>query len=212
MKIKEFFGKLFGRFVMWNLAAMVAVIIVLCFCVKCGLASYTHHGEAVLVPNLTGVELKDAIEQLEKEGLFVVANDTGYVKQMPADAILTQTPGAGTNVKKGRTIYVTINSKSSPMLAIPDLIENSSYREAQARLTAMGFVLTEPKRVEGEGDWVYGIMAGGRSLQTGDRIHSGTMLTLVIGNGEREENSEDAMLDVPEGANDVDEFQEIIEN
>lgn len=211
MKIKEFFGKLFGRFVMWNLAAMLVVIIVLCLCVKYGLAIYTHHGEAVMVPDLTGVELKDAIAQLEADELYVVANDTGYVKQMPADAILTQTPSAGTNVKKGRTIYVTINSKSSPMLSIPDLIENSSYREAQARLTAMGFVLTEPKRVAGEGDWVYGIMAGSRSLQTGDRVHSGTMLTLVIGSGEREEDSEDAMLDVPEDADDADEFEEVVE-
>jgi hypothetical protein len=75
----------------------------------------------------------------------------------------------------------------------------------------MGFVLTEPKLVAGEGNWVYGIMAGSRSLQTGDRIHSGTLLTLVIGSGEQEEDLEDAMLDVPEDAGDTDDFEEVVE-
>jgi beta-lactam-binding protein with PASTA domain len=149
---------------------------------------------------------------LNEKQLLIIANDTGYNKRMPANCILTQTPGVGTKVKEGRTIYVTINSDSSPTLAIPDLIDNSSYREAQARLASLGFRLLPPKRIDGERDWVYGIMSGGRSLQTGDKVSIESALTLVIGNGLYEdEDDETLMSDSVMNSNqtDVDEFSEI---
>jgi beta-lactam-binding protein with PASTA domain len=130
---------------------------------------------------------------------------------MEPNCILVQTPGAGTKVKEGRTIYVTINSPSSPKVKIPDVIDNSSLREAQARLTAIGFRLSEPRPVEGERDWVYGIVADGRSLQAGDMVSIEAPLTLVVGNGIMEEDVEDNEMANPSDslAMDVDEFEEV---
>ena len=133
---------------------------------------------------------------------------------MDADCILAQTPGAGTKVKEGRTVYLTINSTSSPRVKIPDIIDNSSYREAQARLSAIGFTLVEPKVIDGERDWVYGVMAGAKNLQSGDMVSIETPLMLVIGNGKSViENSEDALLDTldtTDGGVEKDEFEEIV--
>jgi beta-lactam-binding protein with PASTA domain len=214
MNVKDFMGKLFSRYLIGHLAAMALVVLLLCIGVKYGLAVYTHHNEGIVVPDLKGTDYAKAIEQLGEQGITVVANDTGYNKRMPANCILTQTPGEGTKVKEGRTIYVTINSSSSPKVSIPDLIDNSSYREAQARLTAIGFRLTEPKRIDGERDWVYGITDGGRNLQAGDKVSIESMLTLVIGNGlyEEEEEEDDMMLDVPQtGSTEKDDFEEVVE-
>ena len=97
-------------------------------------------------------------------------------------------------------------------MVIPDVIDNSSYREAQARLTAIGFRLLDPQVIDGERDWVYGIKSGEKNLQSGDRVPVETPLTLVIGNGTSiaDEEQEDAMLDMPlTGGDDFDDFEEI---
>jgi len=213
MDVKVFFGKFVSGYLWGHLLAMTLVIVGLCFGVKYGLAIYTHHGEGIALPNLRGMSYAKAIEMMEEQGIYVVANDTGYNKKMEAGCVLMQTPGAGTKVKEGRTIFVTINSTSSPAVKIPDIIDNSSFREAQAKLTALGFRLLEPKVIDGERDWVYDVQAGGRSLQQGDMVPIETPLTLVIGNGMiGEESEEDMMLDMPDSTDlETDEFEEVTE-
>ena len=213
MDVKVFFGKFVSGYLWGHLLAMTLVIVGLCFGVKYGLAIYTHHGEGIALPNLRGMSYAKAIEMMEEQGIYVVANDTGYNKKMEAGCVLMQTPGAGTKVKEGRTIFVTINSTSSPAVKIPDIIDNSSFREAQAKLTALGFRLMEPKVIDGERDWVYDVQAGGRSLQQGDMVPIETPLTLVIGNGMiGEESEEDMMLDMPDSTDlEIDDFEEVTE-
>ena len=213
MDVKVFFGKFVSGYLWGHLLAMTLVIVGLCFGVKYGLAIYTHHGEGIALPNLRGMSYAKAIEMMEEQGIYVVANDTGYNKKMEAGCVLMQTPGAGTKVKEGRTIFVTINSTSSPAVKIPDIIDNSSFREAQAKLTALGFRLLEPKVIDGERDWVYDVQAGGRSLQQGDMVPIETPLTLVIGNGMiGEESEEDMMLDMPDSTDlEIDDFEEVTE-
>ncbi len=209
--MKKFLGKFVSRYLLGHLLAMVIVVCLLCFGVIYGLSVYTHHGEGIQVPDLYGKNISEVSALLEQQNLHVEVSDTGYNKRMDADCVLMQSPGAGMKVKEGRTIYVTINSVASPKLRIPDIIDNSSYREARARLTAIGFSLTEPQVVDGEKDWVYGVMAGSRKLQAGDVVSIETPLMLIIGSGVPEESEEDMMLDIPEDAMDEpDDFVEIV--
>ena len=209
MNVKEFFGKLFSRYLLFHLLAMFLVVVALCFGVMWGLNVYTHHGEGIELPDLTGMDFDKAERILAEKGLLIIASDTSYNKTMPSDCVLTQVPNAGTKVKEGRTIFVTVNSSSQPLVKIPDLIDNSSYREAQARLTALGFKMLEPHRIDGERDWVYGIRYQGRELASGDKVPCESELMLVIGNGTAESDEEEnMMLDAPE-ADEVDEFEEI---
>ena len=139
MKSKEFFGKFLSRYLWGNLIAMGIVVVLLCIGVKYGLDVYTKHGEAVVVPQLNGMDSEKAKELLVRNGLKVIVSDSGYNKRMPAGCVLMQTPNAGMRVKMGRTIFLTINSPNSPTATIPDLIDNSSAREAEAKLKAMAF-------------------------------------------------------------------------
>ena len=183
MKTRDFFGKFASGYLWGNLAAMVLVVVALAFGVKYGLELYTHHGEGIKVPDLSKMNYEKAYQLLESDGLRIMVSDSGYNKKLPADCILAQTPGPGTEVKQGHVIYVTVNSPSSPSFAIPDLVDNSSYREAEAKLMALGFKLLPPQYVVGEKDWVYGIMSRGRRINTGDMVSIGTPLTLLVGNG-----------------------------
>ena len=197
MNVKEFMSKIMskvgGFYVILNLLGMALVVVVLCLIVKFGLAVYTHHGEGIAVPDLKGMSYHKARLLLEENQLNIVVSDSGFVKTMPADCILAQTPGFGSKVKSGHTIYVTVNSPSSPTFTIPDIVDNSSFREAEAKLMAMGFRLTEPQKVVGEKDWVYGIICRGRRVSNGDRVPIDYPLTLMIGTGTYDE--EDAALD-----------------
>jgi hypothetical protein len=118
-------------------------------------------------------------------------------------------------VKEGHMIYVTVNSPSSPSFAIPDVIDNSSYREAEAKLTALGFKLLPPKVVMGEKDWVYGILSRGRRVSTGDMVSIDSPLTLMIGSGMYDQEDEELDYVEPEYrrmlGEDVDEFEEVTE-
>jgi beta-lactam-binding protein with PASTA domain len=120
---------------------------------------------------------------LEDYDLKISVADSGFNKKLPADIILAQTPGATAKVKAGHVVYVTVNSPSSPMVTIPDIIDNSSLREAEAKLAALGFHLLPPKEIVGEKDWVYGIISRGRRVGTGDRVSTDAPLTLIVGSG-----------------------------
>ena len=215
MKTKEFFGKIFSPFLLGNLLAMVVVIVLLCLGVKYGLAWYTHHDEGIKVPKVEGMIYSNALLLLEQNGLNIMVTDSGFNKRLPANCILAQSPGEGTMVKEGHMIYVTVNSPSSPSFAIPDVIDNSSYREAEAKLTALGFKLLPPKVVMGEKDWVYGILSRGRRVSTGDMVSIDSPLTLMIGSGMYDQEDEELDYVEPEYrrmlGEDVDEFEEVTE-
>ena len=179
----NFLRKLFGNYIVRHLMAMVLVVILLCVGIGFGLDAYTHHGEGIVVPDLKGMTYEKAYALLDEKGLAIVVNDSGYNKQLPANSVLAQTPAFGQKVKQGHIIYVTVNSPHSPTFAIPDIVDNSSLREAEARLMAMGFRLTAPQLIDGEKDWVYGILCQGRRISNGDRIPIDYPLTLMVGKG-----------------------------
>ena len=206
----NFLRKLFGNYIVRHLMAMVLVVILLCVGIGFGLDAYTHHGEGIVVPDLKGMTYEKAYALLDEKGLAIVINDSGYNKQLPANSVLAQTPAFGQKVKQGHIIYVTVNSPHSPTFAIPDIVDNSSLREAEARLMAMGFRLTAPQLIDGEKDWVYGILCQGRRISNGDRIPIDYPLTLMVGKGTFDDA--DSILYVePVGESEVDEFEEVKE-
>jgi len=212
MNIKETLGKVFDRYVVINLSAMLVVVVLLCVGVGFGLDMYTHHGENIAVPNLKGMDIDKAERQISQMGLALVVSDSGYNKALPADCILLQTPGEGQKVKQGHIIYVTVNSPSSPSFVIPDIIDNSSVREAEAKLMAMGFRLNPHKMVDGEKDWVYGVMCRGRLVSNGDRISIDHPLTLMVGKGTIEDIDDVDIVDAEEVEEGVaDDFEEVKE-
>jgi len=219
MNPSEFIKKFKSRYLWGNLCAMALVVVAVCAGVKFGLDVYTHHGESIAIPDVRRKSFADADYLLREVRMTVVVSDTGYVRGLPPDCILEQSPAPGECVKSGHVIYLTVNASHTPTLTVPDLIDNSSLREAMAKLQAMGFKLTHPMFVEGEKDWVYGLVVHGRQVKTGDRIGIDDFITIQVGNGQRDSTEEIDYTDAPEllpeeqmeEVGDVDEFQEIHE-
>lgn len=183
MTIKEFFSFRQNKYFWANIIAMVVVVFVLIFVVLKGLDIYTRHGEAVVVPDVKGMGVEEAEKIFRNHGLTCIVSDSSYVKTLPAGSILEYNPAAGQKVKEGRTIYITINALNIPLQTVPDVADNSSLRQAEARILAAGFKLAEIQYVAGEKDWVYGVKYKGRQLSIGDKVPTGSVLTLMVGNG-----------------------------
>lgn len=180
--LKEFFSFKQNRFFWLNLIAMIVVVIGACWGTLLWLDHYTHHGETYVVPNVKNKSLGEAQLALHNQKLEGLVVDSSYVKGLPDGMVLDQNPAEGARVKEGRTIYLTVTTSKVPLVKLPDLVDNSSLRQAEAKLKAMGFRLTEPEYVSGEQDWIYGIKYRGRSLMSGDKVPHEAMLTLCVGN------------------------------
>lgn len=167
-----------------NIIAMAGIVAATVFFTFRWINNYTEHGVAVAVPDITGMQEEEAITKLEQHQLVGIAYDHAYVKGVPTGEVTAQRPAARSKVKRGRKIYLTISSGNQPMIAIPDVIENSSLREAESRLRASGFHLTPHDTIAGDLDWVYGIRYKDRELQNEERIPEGAELTIIVGGGE----------------------------
>ena len=204
MTIKEFFSFKTNKYFWLNLIAMMAVVILLLFGVLKWLDVYTRHGEAVVVPDVKGMTVGEAEMLLRNHGLVCVVSDSNYVKNKLAGSILELNQSAGQKVKEGRTIYLTINTLDVPLRLVPDVADNSSVRQAQAKILAAGFKLSENELISGEKDWVYGVKYKGRQLNMGDKVPVGATLTLLVGDGETQVQDSDSLEIVEDAAGTTD--------
>lgn len=218
MTTKDFISKLMSRYLLMHLCLMMLVLAGVIVCTAFATAIYTHHGEAITVPDVKNKKISDARKLLTDLGLEVVITDTGYNRLLPPDCILQQSPADGLKVKSGRIIYLTVNSATKPSLTIPDIIDNSSMREATAKLRILGFKVGPPQYVPGEKDWVYGITCQGKSLVAGSKVPLDALVTLQVGNGSfgMEETLQvtDPAYTEPDheyGPEEIDPFEEVTE-
>ena len=179
---KEFFSFKKNGFFWLNLAGMIILSVAAVFGTLAWLDSYTHHGESHVVPDVKNKTVTAAHAALRSQLLKGTVTDSVYIKGMPNGIVLEQKPASGARVKEGRMVYLMVTTTDVPVVKLPDLIDNSSFRQAEAKLKAMGFRLTEPEFVVGEQDWIYGIKYRGRLLKTNDPIPHEALLTLCVGN------------------------------
>lgn len=190
MNIKKYFTGKSGAIFWINVALAIALLVCIPVILFNTLDAYTHHGEKVSVPSVEGMKYYEAEALLDQNGFVAVIADSTYKKSAKPGAVLDQTPKAGSLIKQGRIVYLTVNLNGEPLVKMPDLVDNSSFREAEITLKALGFKLTAPTYVEGvEKDRVLKIKQGKRDVKAGEMISKERALTLFIGAGEIEEDS-----------------------
>ena len=192
MTFKELFKVQKIRFFWLNIIAMVGVVVLLITVTLYGIDSYTHHGEKITVPSIIGMNSSKAAQILDEAGLAYEIVDSTYRKDMAPESVVEQSPTAGNFVKKGHIIYLTINQTKTPTIVLPDIADNASLRDAQAKLEALGIKTGPAELIPGEKDWVYGVKYKGRKISAGDRIPSSATLVLIVGNGDSHTSADSA--------------------
>jgi len=181
MNLQTFFNFLKSKFFWINISIAILVIIVLATITLFSLKFFTKHGEQVAVPNVTGLYVEEADVLFRKQGLSYEVIDSIYARDRLQGEILEQIPRADSYVKTGRTVYLTINSKSDKMIVLPQ-VQNVSYRQAKATLEAVGFVVSDIEYKPSEfPDLVMGVRVGETAVRAGDRLRDGSNVVLIVG-------------------------------
>lgn len=142
---------------------------------------YTRQNKSVKVPQLKGLQLKEAEVLLLSKGLDFSVNDSIYDKNAIPGAIVEQVPAGNSTTKEGRKVLLSIYSKNPPELKVPEL-KDYSLRQAEALLLSMGFTQLVIEEVPSEhDDLVEGIEYRGRKLGPEEKIPAGSPLTIIVG-------------------------------
>jgi beta-lactam-binding protein with PASTA domain len=176
--------KYFTKPLAYNLLIAIGITLFLLFLVNWGLRIYTRHGQTMKVPNVRGKKYDDATDILDKNHLDYAIMDSAYMPDKPAYSVIEQNPKPETIVKSGRTIYLTVNASSAPLAEVPDLVGKSSYKYARIQLEGLGFNVSDPiYRPDPHRDALLAMQVDGRPLKKGAKIHKGSTITLVLGQG-----------------------------
>tara|TARA_R110002096_G_scaffold352864_1_gene546002 strand:- start:20406 stop:21224 length:819 start_codon:yes stop_codon:yes gene_type:complete len=180
----HFFKFLFSKTFLINLIIALLLISLGLFGTMQYLENYTLHGKKIEIPDLVGQHMNDFDTLLVDNNRFAIAvNDSIYVKGKTAGLILEQNPIAGTTVKQGRKIYLTIAAAEPSKVTMPDLVD-MSLRQATTLLQTYGLAV-------GELEYIADLCVNcileqkldGVDLMKGTKVPAGSEIDLVVGRG-----------------------------
>jgi serine/threonine-protein kinase len=85
---------------------------------------YLEVPQEVSVPNVTGLEIREAFQKIEEAGLRLQAHESRYDKEVKKRIVLTQEPAGGKMVRAGRTILVVV-SLGPELIPVPNVTGES---------------------------------------------------------------------------------------
>ncbi len=189
----KIFKKIFQNIFVINFGLAILILAILTGGVLWWLNIYTHHGEAVVVPDVKGLQEKDAAPFFQRVELRYEIVDSMYVKNAKPGSIIEVTPPAGSKVKADRIIFIKINSFLVETFILPEL-KDLSQRQALAMLKVAGFENVRVKQVPSPyKDLVLGIEYNGREINAGERLPAASSLVLKVSSGEFNEDDSDSL-------------------
>ncbi|MGN1215780.1 MAG: PASTA domain-containing protein [Candidatus Cryptobacteroides sp.] len=173
-----------GSVVKWilkNILLAAAFVVALVIVINLLLGMFTNHGQSVTVPDLTNMSVSEAAHEAGRLNLKVDVTDSIYVRRMAKGAVYSQNPKAGSQVKKGRRILLTINALHSKKVTMPNLV-GYSMRQAKAELGSRGLTLGKLTYVSDMAtNNVLRQVYNNREIKPGKQIESGAVIDLVVG-------------------------------
>jgi eukaryotic-like serine/threonine-protein kinase len=143
----------------------------------------TGNGETEKVPAVIGLDVAAAEKNLTALGFEVELQDSIYVDTLARNAVLRQTPEADEVVKKGRTVYLTINRVIAPQVDMPNLV-GFSIKSAETYLKVLGLRLGSIQMVPDQNkNVVIDQLVNGQPIAPGSKIPSGTLIHFLVGDG-----------------------------
>lgn len=136
---------------------------------------------------MLGVKTEDAIRQLEEQGFDVLIQDSIYTDTARKGIVLKQIPEPSSTVKVNRTVILTVNRVTLPLIDMPAL-EGKSLGFALDILRrshlVLGDTVFKPDFMRGS---VLEQRFRGDKIQPGAKLPWGSAVDLVIGSGLNEE-------------------------
>jgi beta-lactam-binding protein with PASTA domain len=179
----EFIDKLLKKPLWVNILAGIGAILVLLILFFFSLGWITGNGKTEKVPNVLGLDITAAEKNIKALGFDLVLQDSIYVDTLARNSVLRQTPEADEVVKKGRTIFLTINRVIAPQVDMPNLI-GFSLKSAQTYLKVLGLRIGTINLVADRNkNVIVEQLVGNLPVAPGTKIVSGTLINFTVGDG-----------------------------
>jgi beta-lactam-binding protein with PASTA domain len=137
--------------------------------------------EEVRVPDLTGQDIVTVVETLNQQGLQLKIERRESSLAVPRDAVISQTPGPGNGIKKGRQVHVVVSLGPSESQT-PALI-GEHFRKADILIRQAGFFPGNLSRVSSETVERDTVIA--QNPQPGSSLDKSGKISLLISSGKR---------------------------
>ncbi len=170
-----------NNWIVRNFLLAVAAVLVIVFAVNIFLGAVTRHNKEITVPDFTNLSFEEAQFEAASAGVCVEIGDSVYVRRMKKGAVFTQNPKAGSHVKKGRRVLLTINAKTAKQVSMPSLV-GLSMRQAKSELMAKGLSLGRLVYVNDIAtNNVLRQLYNNHEIRPGTKLDSGSPIDLVVG-------------------------------
>ena len=178
---KEKAKGILSNWIVRNLLQAAALVVVLLLLVQVGWNLVTRHNRTVTVPDFTNMTVAEAHEAARAGHVGVKVTDSVFVRRLGAGVIYRQQPKAGATVKRGRSVFLTINSIVPRKVVMPNLI-GYSLNEARAERNNRGLSLGKLNDTQDIAtNNVLRQMVRGRNVRAGDLVVSGSDVDLTLG-------------------------------
>ena len=166
-----------------NLLAVLVLSFLIFFSILQLLGVITNHGKYLSVPSVVGKKTTEAIKFLEDKGFEVIIQDSVYTDTAKMGIVLKQIPDPNSTVKINRTILLTVNRVTLPLIDMPAL-NGKSLNFALEILKRSHLVLGDttfrPDFMQGS---VLDQLYKGNEIKSGTKVPWGSSIDLVIGSG-----------------------------
>lgn len=154
---------------------------------------YVSLGSTVTVPDVTGLQYEDAASKLRWQGFDPrMRYHVKYVSGVDSTTVLSQSPSAGEQVKKGRDIALVLNRREKPSYPMVDLVGRiqSDALQTMARMdiTIDEVQLSPVNRREEDGRVL------SQSVPAGVSVKSGSSVSLIVGRFEESDQGMEKLI------------------
>ena len=158
-----------------HFAIAVGVALILLFGAMLFLNIGTQHNREIAVPDFHNMSVPEAEALAKDANVRIDVVDSVFVKRMAKGAVFKQNPLAGSMVKKGRRILLTINAHTMKTVEMPN-VKGWSLRQATSVLQSRGLTLGKLIYVGGEAT----DNVRDQSIAYGTKVETGTPVDLIL--------------------------------
>ena len=162
---------------------LAIVIILLLVCNDFLLPWYVNQGGNISVPSVNGKTLDEATRILDSLGFAPRKGDVRTDKDHPPGTVFIQNPIAGTKVKKGRRVYMTV-SGGEPHVQVPNII-GRTLRDARFALDREGLKLGVVEYQPSQNFPPNTVIE--QKVKSGSRVRMGVYVSIVLSEGKTAE-------------------------
>lgn len=179
----DFFHFLFSRKFLKHLAWAAGILAVLIWVILFSLRLYTKHGDYLDVPDFTGKNADEVINNPGYSDYGFIVIDSVFDLKSPKGMILRQDPLPASRVKVNRKIYLTIVSVNPEKTSMPDL-KFLTLRQAIAILESNGLRVGHISYIASfDKDAVQQQLYQRKVIAPGTKLDKGSTIDLTVGLG-----------------------------